>query len=903
MADENLSSKLIASIDQLSLSSRTANILKQSGVQTITDLLSLQREDLLEIAGFTPDAMTEVREVAQTYLLPLAQQYSMVEVGKAIREIKQIKGSLTQVTPVPDISQIEISLDDPLHTLALSVRARNVLIRNGIKTIKDLLSISESEIASIRNVGTQTFTEIQTVRKDLQSRLKQPIPHKSRLSSSETTIESLSKTNPLPQNHLLVRQLFQIGDDSSALLMLNSELSERLNNAGVNTDKDLLQSRLYQCAGIKDVSLKDWEEIFKEFKHVYRGVIQQVRKLPIQKTPPYEIEKLGLNKRATNRLLFTGVTDLQQIIQLTFADILAIKEFGPLALGELLTILQSKSDEINFALSIKENNSLVIRGSLSDPIINKLVVFGINDLTNLEQYTVEDLILKARLTYYEVQQVSEFLSTTNITLSTNWPEQSLVRSSDYQFLKQADIPLDSISVSRLALPTGLEMQLRLLQIETIDAVARQSKAVLKTVLRHHEEYIDILTRNLKAYLTWLPTQNSWDDEIANQGDSLLYLIWLKETTLEKVVDNLLNRIPHERNRKVIRLRFGLDGGGQRTLEQVGEQLDLTRERIRQIEKRAFDRLKKGIKDSLVQALYSAIADEMEARGGLMSIAQIREPIMDLTEVGEVDLDSTISLLLSLRPEQFVEVQKNKRWGLKGVPLDLVKPISKQLIKILKAVQAPIPQSDLIEHLSQSKLYSEDQVQYLTSIGLIEACLSTDDYFEKIGNDQWGLAKWQKRRIDEIVMALYKLGRPSHFTKIAEVANEMLPPSQRASARVYHAQLSNKPHLFVWVGSGTFGLTEWGLKKSRFYVDIAEELLQNHDEPLSFEEIFPVINAEREASPESIKFMLGTNYRFRQYPDNKYGLASWVEELEDDTDDDFLDDLKRKLFDDLFEDDV
>ena len=47
----------------------------------------------------------------------------------------------------------------------------------------------------------------------------------------------------------------------------------------------------------------------------------------------------------------------------------------------------------------------------------------------------------------------------------------------------------------------------------------------------------------------------------------------------------------ERERRVIRLRYGLDRGEPRTLEEVGEHFDLTRERIRQIENRAMAKLR------------------------------------------------------------------------------------------------------------------------------------------------------------------------------------------------------------------------------------------------------------------------------------------------------------------------
>jgi len=50
----------------------------------------------------------------------------------------------------------------------------------------------------------------------------------------------------------------------------------------------------------------------------------------------------------------------------------------------------------------------------------------------------------------------------------------------------------------------------------------------------------------------------------------------------------------EREREILKLRFGLDRGEPRTLEEVGEHFNLTRERIRQIEVRAFEKLQKAM---------------------------------------------------------------------------------------------------------------------------------------------------------------------------------------------------------------------------------------------------------------------------------------------------------------------
>ena len=50
-----------------------------------------------------------------------------------------------------------------------------------------------------------------------------------------------------------------------------------------------------------------------------------------------------------------------------------------------------------------------------------------------------------------------------------------------------------------------------------------------------------------------------------------------------------------REEKVIRLRYGLDDGRQRTLEEVGKEFNVTRERIRQIEAKALRKLRNPTK--------------------------------------------------------------------------------------------------------------------------------------------------------------------------------------------------------------------------------------------------------------------------------------------------------------------
>lgn len=73
------------------------------------------------------------------------------------------------------------------------------------------------------------------------------------------------------------------------------------------------------------------------------------------------------------------------------------------------------------------------------------------------------------------------------------------------------------------------------------------------------------------------------------------------TNTQQQLDNVLNSLD-EREQRIVRLYFGLDGDEPLTLEQIGAMMDLTRERIRQIKERAFSKLRHPSRYNYLRAL-------------------------------------------------------------------------------------------------------------------------------------------------------------------------------------------------------------------------------------------------------------------------------------------------------------
>lgn len=93
----------------------------------------------------------------------------------------------------------------------------------------------------------------------------------------------------------------------------------------------------------------------------------------------------------------------------------------------------------------------------------------------------------------------------------------------------------------------------------------------------------------------------FDDLLKNNDNDMLYEVL---ASLDK------------RERKILTMRFGLDGGGQKTLEEIGVHFGITRERIRQIQEEALQKMRKKIQKrdplSITERLTAITGEEFNS---------------------------------------------------------------------------------------------------------------------------------------------------------------------------------------------------------------------------------------------------------------------------------------------------
>ena len=99
------------------------------------------------------------------------------------------------------------------------------------------------------------------------------------------------------------------------------------------------------------------------------------------------------------------------------------------------------------------------------------------------------------------------------------------------------------------------------------------------------------------------------------------------------VDRLLRSLG-EREREILRLRYGLDRGEPRTLEEVGAELSLTRERIRQIERSALAKLRHPLHNSGARGPHRLLASRVRPR----RIAEHRRVLHRVFPAVDAELD-------------------------------------------------------------------------------------------------------------------------------------------------------------------------------------------------------------------------------------------------------------------------
>ncbi len=336
--------------------------------------------------------------------------------------------------------------------------------------------------------------------------------------------------------------------------------------------------------------------------------------------------------------------------------------------------------------------------------------------------------------------------------------------------------------------------------------------------------------------------------------------------LQASVKEILNIIDQEREREIITRRFGLYDRRE-TLEQIGELLGITRERVRQLEKAILTKLKAATASGKVQTVNSL---EKVLVRNLVELGRIAR-VQDLTNhllnnVSDQRERAHVAFIAELAPGLTV-IDENDNYhhsiGIADYGDDKkIKGEVDIIVATIKKHGEPLTIEALHDKLSYEH---PDHVRALASVSKLLAHLK----------DSWGLVKWPtvnpKNIRDKIYVILAENGKPMHFSEIAESIKDSSFKRKNVTTQAIHNELI-KDSRFVLIGRGIYALNSWGFDRGTV-ADIIADVLKQSDTPLHRDEIVKRVLKSRQVKETTILLNLQSKPQFKRVAKATYALES------------------------------
>lgn len=334
---------------------------------------------------------------------------------------------------------------------------------------------------------------------------------------------------------------------------------------------------------------------------------------------------------------------------------------------------------------------------------------------------------------------------------------------------------------------------------------------------------------------------------------------------KEVVKKLLAGLP-ERSRDVLTKRFGLGKDTKRmTLEAIGSDYGITRERVRQIEDHSVSTIRKSDNYKEAEAFFTELVGVIDDLGGVIS----EQELLDSVATTEAAKNAIHFLLVVGDP--FIKLRENDhfthRWSVDDL---LTRNVEDSIKKIYENLNDDdiIAESEIInaflKHVKEiSEKHRDEEI--------IKRWLGTSKKIARNPLGEWGRSESPNINVkgirDYAYLVIRRHGSPIHFKELAEQITKTF--NKKAHVATTHNELIKDPR-FVLVGRGMYALADWGYSAG-VVRDVIREILEKEG-PLSKEEIIDKVLKERYVKENTIVVNLQNGKHFKKTKDGKYKVA-------------------------------
>lgn len=329
--------------------------------------------------------------------------------------------------------------------------------------------------------------------------------------------------------------------------------------------------------------------------------------------------------------------------------------------------------------------------------------------------------------------------------------------------------------------------------------------------------------------------------------------------LQEIIEDIF-MVLTEKEKEVVVQRFSLDNKERRTLESIGRSFNVTRERVRQIEKIALGKLRRTVSSSKLRYIHEVAEAILREHGGLLLEDTLVRKILDLIEKS-IDVDAHIvRLSLTICPA-LNSIEKNGlyrlAWHLTSISPVVIQKVLDSANDILKSNKDILSVDEIVRHISKEKAV---QGLELTD-DFFSSTLEIDERLKK-AESGYGLMSWRhinpKSIRDKALIVLRREEKPMHFVDIAKRIMDSQFDHKKVTVQAVHNELIRYPQ-FVLVGRGLYALKEWGYEDGTV-TDIIEALLRKKS-PMSKQDIIKGVLKQRRVKKGTISLNLQKNPQF------------------------------------------